>query len=109
MLLYLAFQVTTTCVPMGGQVTCHSQPMATVPAPGPITQVDVPRAIRSMPRYEAPPPVEPITSFQEELARRMGALVRQRRCEDSFRLAALAGEIELADASRRVCPFEEPR
>ncbi len=103
----LLLQVTTTCIPMSLTVTCHSAPMPSYQAP--ITQVDVPRVLRSMPQRPVMVPDEPITSFQEELARRMGILVRQRRCEDAHRLAALAGESELADAARRVCPFEEVR
>lgn len=107
MILFLLMQVTTTCVPLGGQVTCTSTQPPAYRAP-PITQVDVGAAIRNMPRYE-PRSVqdEPITSFQHELMSRMRVLIQQRRCEDSFTLAALAGEPELADSSRRVCPLRE--
>jgi hypothetical protein len=115
-LLAMAMQTTTTCIPLGGHVTCTSQtPQPYVPPP-PITQVDVPGALRMYEAgraqremagamSEAPKGNGSMTAFQEELANRMGVLSRQGRCEDAFRLAALAGESELADASRELCPF----
>lgn len=104
--LLIAAQTTTTCIPLGGQMTCTSQTPQPYAPPPPITQVDIPRIAREA-RSSGPRPESFENSFQEELARRMGILARQQRCEDAYRLAALAGEPELADASRRLCPFTE--
>lgn len=113
--LLLAMQTTTTnCIPLGGQINCTSTTPQPYQAPPPMTQVDVRGAIGAYERgrqarqqYEAPPPEDdPVENpFRVELSRRMGILYRQGRCEDAFRLAALASEPELADASRRLCPF----
>jgi hypothetical protein len=120
-IMALAMQTTTTCIPMGGQVTCTSNTPAAVQTtpyqPIQITPVDVAGAYRAAQAGRAAreqvdeADVTPksgatvVNSFQEELANRMGILSRQNRCEDAFRLAALAGESELADASRSLCPF----
>ncbi len=107
--LLLALQ-TTTCIPLAGQFTCYTQSQPYVPPP-PIAQVDVRGAIGAYERGRARRLEQdaPITAFQEELARRMAILARQGRCDDAERLAALAGEVELVEASRRVCHLVERR
>lgn len=110
LLLALALQSTTTCNTIGGTLFCSTQPQATAQAPQPrtnITPVDIPSLLQRMPQRSrnTSEPQPDVTAFQQELANRMGILYRQRRCEDAYRLAALAGESELADASRRLCPF----
>lgn len=117
LLLALAMQTTNTqCTPLGGSINCTTYAPQPYTPPPPITQFDAGRAIRSWEagraaRDQREQQAAPergggdLTSFQEELAQRMGILSRQGRCEDAFRLAALAGESELADASRRLCPF----
>lgn len=111
-LLALALQSsTTTCTPNGSAIYCNTQnyPQPQFQAPPPMAQVDVGRALRSYDAgrraSELAPTEADITPFQRELAQRMGILARMRRCEDAYRLAELASEPELADGSRRLCPF----
>jgi hypothetical protein len=107
----------TQCTPAGGTIYCNSTtntPQAYVPPP-PITSVDIPRIVQrsqesramqdQIARAEAANNAPLLTPFEEELARRMGILIRQSRCADAYQLAVLAGEPEIADESRRACPF----
>lgn len=117
-LIALAMQTTnTTCSPgVGGTVQCQTQSQPAYQFPH-IQTLDVGeiyraaqagRAAREQVADAEPAPKsggEIQDSFQRELAQRMGILARQSRCEDAYRLAALAGESELADASRSICPF----
>jgi hypothetical protein len=134
LLIALQVSTNTQCTPIGGMINCNSTTYTPAPyvAPQPMTQVDVAGAMRSAqdlrnaqlqqqlleqqlaasddgggsePKVTGAEAGASASTFQEELARRMGILARQNRCEDAHRLAALAGEVELADASRQLCRF----
>ena len=109
----------TQCNQAGATFYCNSttntpQPHV-APQPYPIAPVDIPGIVRrsqesraaqdQIARAEAANNAPLLTPFEEELARRMGILIRQSRCADAYQLAVLAGEPEIADESRRACPF----
>jgi hypothetical protein len=129
MLLAVALQTSSTnCYPIGlGNVHCDtntSQPQAAPPQRGfnsmeGLNAFQMGREARRQeeaapPRYESAPPHAPIFGqnaanviFADELSRRVAAYIRQRRCQEAYDLASLAGEQEMAARVPALCSSAE--